>query len=173
MSLYDADEILKDDINIIEGLMNQQKKSHSKDLNVVIQLAQKSNDLADLYYEAMDGFNERYYHYKLLACLNYETVSKSTDNHNVRMNSRLLSILLYLQAGKPETARKKVMLLKKKQKFNKSSELDENLFLVLDLLVDNNLKHAKNALRVNKSIIDEELYDFFQKTLQILKKMAE
>jgi hypothetical protein len=173
MSLEDADEILKEDIDILEGIIFRVEKSKFKDINLLLQAAQKSNDIADLYYAAMDDFNERYYQYKLKSCLFYENISKATDNHNIRMNTRFLSILLYFQAKKPETARKKIQILKKKQKIKKGDEIDENLFLILDLFSEGNLSKAKKALRVNKSIIDEDLYNFFQKTLDILFEMKE
>ncbi|MBD3352645.1 MAG: hypothetical protein GF364_14255 [Candidatus Lokiarchaeota archaeon] len=167
MSLDDADDILEDDIKEIEAIEEHYNKT--KNINDLLHMAQKCNNLADLYYEAMQRFNSRYYTYKIKASEYYEKIGRSAPTPEIRLNSKLLSILLLIQASKLETAEKKLNLLRRKQELNKNTEISEDWLYIIELLLIPSLKEAKKRLRYFKPEMDNSLYKFYQKTIDIIK----
>lgn len=169
MSLQDADEILKDDRNEIDGLINRWKLQ--KNFNLLSQIAQKSDFLADLYYDAMEDFNPRYFEFKEQAALYYRKLARKAPTQEIKLNSRLLAILLLMQADKKPGAEKKLNNLRIKNKRNPSSEIDEDWFVIIELVLNNNFESARRQLRNFKADMDDNLYKFFMKTIRIAKKL--
>ncbi|MHA1819355.1 MAG: hypothetical protein ACTSU2_14025 [Promethearchaeota archaeon] len=171
MSFKDVDEFLKEDIDEIKDL--EEKYKETKDINLLIQIARKYSELADLYYAADEDFNSRFFMYKEKSAETYEKLSKDHAVQAIRLNSLILSILNYIQAAKPETAEKKLKKLRKSQEKEHNKEIDENILLILEYLMYPNIKEAGRFLRNYKSLIDDTLYKELKKTLDFLKKMKE
>ena len=166
--MKDADEILKDDIAIIEGLINQYEKT--KSASKLLEIAKQADSLADLYYEALETFSPRFSQYKLMASEYYDKLSGEIHIPN----AKVMSILLAALGGKPETAQKKLELLQIKsaqKKNSKKSEVDEVLLSLIEQIINHDIEHAMKNLRNQKSLMDENLYKYIRKTLDYLSKM--
>jgi hypothetical protein len=166
--LKDADEILKDDIAIIDGLVEHYQKT--KSASQLLEIAKQADSLADLYYEALEAFSPRFSQYKLMASEYYDKLSGEIHIPN----AKVMSILLCVLAGKPETAQKKLELLQIKsthKKNSQKSEVDEVLLALIELIVNHDIEHAMKKLRNQKSLMDENLYKYIRKTLDYLVKM--
>lgn len=169
MSLEEADAVLEDDVKEVKGLMD--RYNASSDINILLHLAQKCADLADLYYEALESLNSRFFEYKQKAAEYYEEISKHAPSPEIRLNSMLLSILYYMQSGKHESVIKKINNLKAKQKIKGQTELSEDWIRMMELMIAPNLGEAKKQLRGFKGSMDPSLYKCFEKTFEILEKM--
>lgn len=169
MSIEQADAVLEEDVNEVKGLI--ERYNVSKDINILLHLAQKCADLADLYYEALESLNSRFYEYKQKAAEYYDEISKHAPSPEIRLNSMLLSVLYYMQSGKHESVIKKLNNLKAKQKIKGQTELSEDWIEMMDLMITPNLNEAKKQLRGFKGSMDPSLYKCFEKTLDILEKM--
>ncbi|MCP4761103.1 MAG: hypothetical protein GY870_04925 [archaeon] len=168
MSIKEADDFLKEDINSINILLEKFKKTKNKSL--ILAIAQKSDSLGDLYLETSEEFNKRYYKYKLQSAEYYERFSKEMN----LINSKVLSILLYLQADKPNDAKKSLSIVRKKQKSKNKAErveIDEDMLSIIDLFLIPDLKRAEKSIKTQKAFMDENIHKFFVKTLDILKQM--
>lgn len=171
MSIKDADEILADDRNEIEMLIK--KYDVQNNFNLLIQIAQKSDFLGDLYYDAMEEFNDRFFYYKEQAALYYRKLAKRAPAKEIKFNSRLLAVLLLIQADQKNSAIKRFKNLRIKHKKQSSSEIDKDWFLIVELIINGNLKSAKKRLRNFKTDMDSSLYNFFLKTIKIAKNLMD
>lgn len=169
MSINDADDFLRDDILEIEGLINSYERT--KNSSYLFQIAWKYNELADLYYEAMEDFNSRFFEYKFQSAEYYDKISKEVQDHDVRSSSKILTILLLIQAGKTDKAEKKLKLLRRKLEIQPDPSISLDLLFFINLLLIPSLNRAKKELKNLRRDLDENLYKVLVKTIEILEKL--
>jgi hypothetical protein len=163
--LADADEFLKDDIAALEELITKAKTEKTD--RVFLELAIKAKNLAELYFEGLEGVSEPYLKYKKMAAENYLLVSKKTNF----AQAKLMAILMYIQAQDPKKAKKLIEeIVKEREKVgSKKKKTDDIDGVVLEICIDILHDNAKKALeRVNKGIydIDADVKDEIIKTLK-------
>ncbi|MHA1340543.1 MAG: hypothetical protein ACTSO2_11265 [Promethearchaeota archaeon] len=163
MLLDSADKILKDDRDEIDGYIAYAEKKY--DDNICIKIANKCNELADFYYDIIEDFNKRFYEYKELSAKYYEKISKSSKIPQLRDNSRLLSILIYIQANKKDMAQKLLKNFRVQLRMKKNREIKEDWLYIIDLILIDDFKGAMHELNRLKNEMDESILSVFQKTI--------
>lgn len=155
-----ADEELKDDIANVEALIIKARAGGSPNDN--LQVALKASQLADLYFEALEGISDSFIHYKEVAAEYYQKVGKMSG----MQDSDILGVLMYLQANMVDKARhllnKTNTMSKKKKGFISPDEVVVSICqeLIANKVTETEQKVSQGFYAINEDIKNEVLRTF-------------
>ena len=163
--ISEADEFLQDDITELEELLKNSKVEKTD--RAYLAAAIKAKNLADLYFEGLEGTSTRFFQYKRIAAENYLIVSKRANF----AQAKLMAIMMYIQAQENKKATSLIdEIVKEKEKGGKKNKKSKDVDnIVLDICIDILHDNGKKALeRINKGIyeIDADIKDEIIKTLK-------
>ncbi len=132
----------------------------------LIQIAVKTNDLAELYLAVEQKYTAEFYEYKKKAGEVYHEVAKITQ----QPNAYLLSVLFYLQGNEQRKAERTLNKVKRKMRQNKYRRLiDADVVKIAEWLAQNQVKKTEVALKNKVFAPDPQILKEIRKTIKHIK----
>jgi sugar-specific transcriptional regulator TrmB len=159
-------EELQDEVDDEDTAESELKDDEAElEAKVIFQVALKSTQLADLYFEAIEDFSKSFYFYKNQAAEYYNKLAKDKEFQN----AGLMAVLMSLQANDFSQAQKILGSVNKMSQNKKDKNHPDNIIIQIcqDLIADKS-EEVQNRIKKGLINVDKDIQQEVSRTLKYI-----